>query len=214
MMIGPAGSGKTTAGEKIAEALDVNFYPQSVGAQTTKSDLLGFIDGNGNYRSTIFREAYENGGVFLLDELDSGNPNTITILNAALSNGYMSFPDGVKKMHEDFYCIAAANTYGTGADRQYVGRNQLDAATLDRFNTIYWEVDEQLEKSLCSNKQWQQRVSKTRAKIAKLGIRYIVSPRATFKGEKLLQLGMEEAKVVESVLYKNLRKEDIQRIEA
>jgi cobaltochelatase CobS len=34
-----------------------------------------------------------------------------------------------------------ANTFGTGADRQYVGRNQLDESTLDRFRIGQIERD-------------------------------------------------------------------------
>jgi hypothetical protein len=41
-----------------------------------------------------------------------------------------------------FVCIAAANTFGTGADRQYVGRNQLDESTLDRFRIGQIELDD------------------------------------------------------------------------
>ena len=37
--------------------------------------------------------------------------------------------------------IATANTWGNGADRQYCGSNQLDAATLDRFAGGRLEAD-------------------------------------------------------------------------
>ncbi|MCH7728630.1 MAG: hypothetical protein IH991_19420, partial [Planctomycetes bacterium] len=58
----------------------------------------------------------------------------LVVVNAALANGHLRLPDGTTvDRHADFVCAAAANTFGTGADRQYVGRNQLDAATLDRF---------------------------------------------------------------------------------
>jgi hypothetical protein len=43
---------------------------------------------------------------------------------------------------------AAANTYGTGADALYVGRNQLDAATLDRFYVVEMDYDRKLEAKL------------------------------------------------------------------
>ncbi len=46
--------------------------------------------------------------------------------------------------------IAAANTFGHGADVQYVGRNQLDAATLDRFavGTVFVDYDKNMEWAL------------------------------------------------------------------
>ena len=33
----------------------------------------------------------------------------------------------------------------------YVGRNQLDGATLDRFAVIEFEYDEEIEKNLCED---------------------------------------------------------------
>ena len=57
----------------------------------------------------------------------------------------------VAKRHSDFVCIAAANTWGRGADRQYCGRNELDEATLDRFRIgcVPMDYDEGLEAQLC-----------------------------------------------------------------
>ena len=47
MFVGEAGSGKTKLAGDIAEALKLQFYPFSVGLQTTKSDLLGFVNAQG-----------------------------------------------------------------------------------------------------------------------------------------------------------------------
>ena len=44
MFVGPAGSGKTHLAGCVAESLQLPFYPMSVGLQTTKSDLLGFVN--------------------------------------------------------------------------------------------------------------------------------------------------------------------------
>jgi cobaltochelatase CobS len=40
--------------------------------------------------------------------------------------------------------VATANTFGTGADRVYVGSLQIDGATLDRFAFLEWPYDEGL----------------------------------------------------------------------
>lgn len=142
---GPAGSGKTTAAHAVAEALTLPFYAVSVGPQTSQSQLLGYYDANGRYVTTQLRQAYEHGGVFLLDEVDAGSPAVLVTINALLANGHASFPDKVVERHPDFVLVAAGNTYGQGADRQYVGRQQLDAATLDRFAVLDWEYDPTLE---------------------------------------------------------------------
>ena len=59
--------------------------------------------------------------------------------------------DGViHQRHERSYILAAANTFGRGGDQMYVGRNALDAATLDRFvlSTIHVTYDTALERDL------------------------------------------------------------------
>jgi hypothetical protein len=145
-LVGPAGSGKTSAAKAAADALGLPFYALSVGPQTTQSQLTGYCNvSNGDYVSTQLRQAYEHGGVFLLDEVDAGSPAVLVTINALLANGHASFPDKVVERHPDFVLVAAANTIGLGADRQYVGRQQVDAATLDRFVFIDWANDVALE---------------------------------------------------------------------
>jgi MoxR-like ATPase len=145
-LVGPAGSGKTSAAKAAADALGLPFYALSVGPQTTQSQLTGYNNvSNGDYVSTQLRQAYEHGGVFLLDEVDAGSPAVLVTINALLANGHASFPDAVVERHPDFVLVAAANTIGLGADRQYVGRQQVDAATLDRFVFLDWANDVALE---------------------------------------------------------------------
>lgn len=148
-LVGPAGSGKTSAGKATADALGLRFFAKSVGPQTSESSLLGYFDANGRLVRTSLREAFENGGVFLLDEVDAGNPAVLVVINAILANGEAGFPDGNIKKHKDFVLVAGANTIGQGADRQYVGRQQVDAATLDRFVFLSWDYDPALIASVC-----------------------------------------------------------------
>lgn len=151
MLVGMAGTGKTHAASQVAEALGLKHYTMSVGAQTSKSDIIGYMHASGGYVPTLFRKAYEEGGVFLMDEIDAGNANVLIQVNAALSNGFCAFPDKMVERHKDFVFIASANTFGNGANRMYVGRNQLDAATLDRFAVLVWDVDEKLEDKMAES---------------------------------------------------------------
>lgn len=99
MLVGQAGSGKTSLCKDVADALELEYYPMSVGVQTTKSDLLGFINAKGDYITTPIRQAFENGGVLLLDEFDATHAGVVTILNSLLANETCSFPDKIiKKM--------------------------------------------------------------------------------------------------------------------
>ena len=207
MIVGGAGSGKTHLVSMIAEAMKLKFYPMSVGLQTTKSDLLGFIDAYGNYHTTPIREAFEKGGVLLLDEFDASHAGVATILNSLLANGHCSFPDGIITKHKDFICICACNTYGHGGTTDYVGRNRLDGATLDRFITVNVDYDKKLEKSLTQNDEWYNIISKIRTNIEKTGTKLIVSPRASMDGADLLDIGFSIKDVLDMVVFKGASKD-------
>jgi len=134
---GPAGSGKTTVVKNLAKELGLKYYSISVCSQTTVSAIFGFVDASGTYRPSLFRLAYEFGGVFLMDELDAGNANTVSAINQAIENGICGFPDGkMVEAHPDFVFCASGNTVGTGANKKYIGRNPLDGASLDRLAYI------------------------------------------------------------------------------
>jgi cobaltochelatase CobS len=214
MLVGPAASGKTFVAESVAKALDLPFYMQPVGSQTTKFDLLGYLDATGKYVTTHLREAYEKGGVFLLDEVDAGNPNVLTVINGMTSNRVGSFPDKMVPRHQDFVLICAANTYGRGADRMYVGRNQLDAATLDRFVVIDWDYDVELEQEISADRKWCGKVNKIRQAVADLKEKMVVSPRASIKGAMLLKAGFSEERVMDMVIFKGINQEVRARVMA
>lgn len=149
LMVGPAGTGKSTIAEQCAEALGLSYYAISLSPQTPASSLLGYMQAAGEYVASLYRQAYEHGGVFHFDEFDNAHPSVLAVINASLANGHMAFPDRMVKRHADFKVCASANTYGRGPDRQYVGRQALDAATLDRFSIETIDIDEGLEKALC-----------------------------------------------------------------
>ena len=145
LLTGEKGSGKTTLAMQVAEKLDLPFFSMSMTRQTTLSHLLGFMSVNGTYVASQLRGTAEKGGVFLLDEIDAGDANVILCLNT-IENGYISFPDGIIDIHEDFRLMATSNPQDQ--HEHYVGRSKLDAATLDRFDIIDIDHDVNLEKSL------------------------------------------------------------------
>jgi MoxR-like ATPase len=219
-LVGPAGSGKTFAAEAASLALSVDFGFMPVGPQTTESKILGYMSANGAYVSTEFRRRYEFGGVFLFDEIDAGNGGVLTCINSALAGTACAFPDAMVKRHANFICIAAGNTYGTGPDRVYVGRQELDGASLDRFDFLEWGYDEALENHIAASidatlaASWTPYVQSARKAITKLGIRHVVSPRATINGIKLLRNGRNIGEVRTTALWKSLKPADVTRVVA
>lgn len=200
---GPAGTGKSTAAEKCAEALSLNFYTN--GKLATDFQVLGYKDANGTYQTTQFRQAFEFGGIYLADEIDGSMPDALLALNGALASGHCAFPDKVVTRHANFIFVAAANTTGTGATIDYVGRYKQDAAFNDRFVFLDWPLDEALEDSLVANKDWLRAVRKVRSNIATKGIKgHLITPRAAIYGESLLAAGLDMQIVVNSVLKKGL----------
>lgn len=209
-LVGPAGSFKTTLTKQVAEELGLDYVCFSVGQQTTVSNLLGFINARGEYVSTPLRDAFENGKLICLDEFDSANPSTVTILNSLLSNDICSFPDKMIHKHPNFVCIICCNTYGTGGDINYIGRNRLDASTLDRFVTINIDYDEELEGKLANHNSWFMIIKQIRENIKKYGLKVVVSPRATFQGADLLEAGFKIEEVLDMVVYKGVS-DDVKR---
>jgi MoxR-like ATPase len=214
MLVGPAGGGKTTAAEQVAQALGLPFY--SNGALTGAHELTGYKDAAGQYHGTPFRRAFEHGGVYLADEMDRSDPAAVLALNSALANGFMGFPDQAEpvRVHSQFYIIAACNTYGRGADRIYIGANQLDGATLDRFGPLTWDYDEQLERSLAGDDAWTSYVQAARDVASTLKIRHVISPRASYYGATLRAAGLAFDMVAEIAIWKGLDADQRGRITA
>ena len=208
-LTGPAGSGKNVLCKQVAEALGLKFY--FTNAVTQEYKLTGFTDALGNYQPTQFYKAFTEGGVFMLDEMDASIPEVLVILNAAIANRYFDFPApiGYKEAHPDFRIIAAGNTVGQGADYEYVGRNQLDAASLDRFAIVKIGYSEAIENSVaCGDAELAQFCREFRNAAHKAGQQVIVSYRAIGRLAKMLNiLSTEEA--LETCLVKGLEKDDL-----
>ncbi len=193
-LAGPAGTGKTTAAEKCAEALGLDFAV--TGSLTESYKLYGFMaPGNGQYVSTPFRKIWEHGGVFIFDDFDGSDPNCALEFNSALANGTCAFPDGMVKRHADCVLILTANTWGHGATDDYVGRLKQDKAFLNRFVLLPWEIDEDLEMATCADSKWCARVQAIRAKVKSLGIKVLVTPRASYYGAALIESGIDRKEV-------------------
>lgn len=148
---GPHGTGKSHLAKQVADYLGLPYaeIPMSPGA--TRGDFLGRHTAAG-FIAARFVEIYSGGGLANLEEIDAADPAMLLVLNNALAGTelYNTLTGETHTRHPDFCAFATANTLGLGANRQYTGREKIDAATLDRWNVgrVELEVDPQVERSL------------------------------------------------------------------
>ena len=214
MVVGPAGSGKTTLASQLAESMGLPFGVLSLSGGANESHLFGRLapDATGawSYHESPFVTIYRHGGVFLLDEIDAADANVLVSANAALANGFLVIPSTGERIerHPDTVIMAAANTFGSGADAMYVGRNALDAATLDRFAGAVIEVDydRDVERKIATDIAGENATAllaaiwSLRDRVATNKLRRIIGTRAVIAGAKLVRAGDSIAEVIDSLL--------------
>lgn len=210
-LYGPAGSGKNTIAEQIANALGVDFYYQNT--LVTKFDVSGYKNAQGEYEETPFYKAWKNGGLFYADELDNSTAEAIIALNAALANGYYTFPNSGEKVVKkpNFFCIAAGNTNGQGATEEYCGRYQMDESSRDRFAFIEIGYNKKVEESICNEHlDILEFVRDLRSVTKSLQIKLICGYRAISRLAKFYDMNTKF--VLDSFIFKGLAVDDIREI--
>jgi hypothetical protein len=133
-LIGPSGTGKSTLCKQWADDQGMNFgfVPMTAGA--TPSWLVGAYTLEG-YRTRSAMECYQNGGVFVFEEMDAADPNMLLVANNLIENEVFDNPVTGEQFtrHPDFIPVACMNTRGLGATATNTGRSRLDDATRNRF---------------------------------------------------------------------------------
>lgn len=222
LLVGPAGSGKTHVAHQVAEALGRPFASISCTAGMSESALSGWLipAGEGGrfvFVPSDFVRMYEEGGVFLFDEVDAADANTLLFINQALANGSFYLPqrEGRSKVtrHADFVCLAAANTFGNGSNGTYAGRERLDEAFLDRFRAgrVFVSYDTKFERSVVDPEilAWGWAVRK---KIEDLRMSRVMSTRFLLDSTKLLAVG-ETLADIKSAFFLDWKAEDRAKVD-
>lgn len=219
MLVGPKGCGKTYLSIDVAKALSLDYGMLSLSGGVTESRLFGrnvpnVQTGQNEFHPGLFIEMFEGGGLFLLDEVDAADPNMIVALNSALANGEVAVDrakNPVITKHDDFVCIAAANTWGTGADRQYVGRNQQDSAFTERFVQIAMTYDEDLERDLAKgHEKFVDRFHYIRKNVEKNRLERTVSTRFLVRAINWMEKGRDD-KYCEEMLFAGWREDEVRK---
>lgn len=183
---GPAGTGKSFLAGQLATATGRKLYASN--ALTDEFLLVGSQNAAGDYIPSTFYQAWTNGGLFLLDEMDASDPYVLAKLNMAIANGVCDFPViGNVSKNPDFRVIGAGNTAGGLSDGQYTAREKIDAATLNRFTRVYYGYNPAVELALSgNNKPLCAFIQAIRACIAEKHIPAVVSYRQTINIAKML----------------------------
>jgi cobaltochelatase CobS len=207
---GPAGSGKSTLASQAAKALDLPFAVLSCCPMPQEHRIEGFMGISGDYVATIFYRMGKDGGVLLLDELDASYPATQVMVNDAIASRRMTFPNNeTVQFHPDFHIIGAGNTLCGGADALHSAREQLDAATVDRYNFLHVpysvEVERTMSSSACGDPaivgSVMDRMARIRAVIGTQSLNVVASPRATASVCALLEAGWTEQDAWDTALF-------------
>ena len=197
MLVGSAGTGKTTMLQKAAKEAKVKYSFIAGTRQTTVSNILGFMSVNGTYVRSVFREAYEHGHYFNIDEIDAMDVNATLVFNS-LEGGIMPFPDGYSEPpHKDFRLCATANPLNEHSD--YTGRSKMDAATLDRFDKVEIPHDSNLEATLVSPTTFRE-IRSLREVIVAQNVHIQVSMRDALRYEKRKAIGLADNYIKSSLL--------------
>lgn len=222
MLTGPAGSGKNVLVEQIAEHLGMPLVV--LNRVQDAAELQGFKTVDGEYAITPFiafvRECMKKkaDGIVLFDEIDGSDANALVAINDAISSRKITLADNTQLDLKKIHFIACGNTWGTGATEEYVGRNQLDAASLNRFRPILVDYDPVIEESLCPDKNLLKFFREFRAAVKRCGIKHIVSYRNlmalvdAFEYEKDNLTHDIKVDILKEALIENLTRDDLGQI--
>lgn len=217
MLIGPSGCGKTVLAKQVADCLGGDFGFMNCSGGVTEGRIFGksipnVTTGREVYEPSRWVRMYERTDmptVFLFDEFDGNDENVLLSLNSALSVGEMDVPDSdrpTRRRGADddgkwlHHVLATANTYGHGADRQYVGRNQLDLSTIERFVPIEMDYSDEIEEFIVLQKYgidmaFLDRWRTYRTNIRNVHLERIVSTRWIERACRLKQIGWDDERI-------------------
>ena len=168
---------------QVADALGLPYICISCGIGTSSTEFVGYK--YPNRESTKFAEYYAKPSIILLDEFTALDPAVAQICNAALANDEIETTTGTVYRDPNCIIIATSNTFGSGASRQYVANNQLDASTIDRFIGGIIEVSYSEEYESQYDNTVVQYVNMLRDIIKDYDLRRIASTRMIQAGCKL-----------------------------
>ena len=140
---GPSGTGKTSAIKQVAARINLPVYQITASERLEVSDLTGhytLIDGATVWQDSCLSMAMRNGGICLIDEVDTANPAVLIALNGVLDGSGLVIAEHGGELvqpHPLFRLVCTGNSSGNGdSSGYYTGVGQLNLAFMDRFQVL------------------------------------------------------------------------------
>jgi cobaltochelatase CobS len=190
LLVGPAGTGKSTLLRKIFEARKQEYLMINLNGEVSVDDLVGvkdlIVDPTTGSTVTTFNPgvltmAMREGKALIIDELDAATPDVLFVMQGILEGQPLVLTKCGSEIvipTDGFIVGATANTIGKGDDTgMYAGTNVLNEAFLDRFGVVMrtWYMPEKEEKTVLA-----KRVG-LHAKIADRIVQIAVAARAAMR---------------------------------
>lgn len=226
-LTGEAGTGKTFLIDQIHDILQAMGWFKKMGVKGERECFIlsankdmqapeligrespiffeteGFEAGEWAFIKGAILPNFEHGGVIGLDEMDRFADSTLSALNAALANGFITTPKGERILrHPASIIIATGNTKGQGASQKYSAANKQDSATLDRFAGHFIDIDYDpaIEDAVCGSQELANAIRTVRSLADQHQIKGAVfSYRCMIEARKMMQAGRSLAFVMHRI---------------
>lgn len=149
IMLGKPGTGKTTTAEALSAATGLPIYTVKASKNTEEDTFEGMtkvVAGGFNFQATPFLEAFQNGGIIVVEEFNLADPGVMQgALGQAIEYPFVLMRDGYEEVHRHPLCviISTMNDGAQGArmpSEAYTSRSPItfimDDPTKDEFINI------------------------------------------------------------------------------